>query len=162
MFLLPCCLSPLTYPRNVSVKVRECVCKRKLSQACASPSTKHTHTHAHSVLKNTFAYPQKHTHLTCDTRAAERAHHSRGVLIACNLCSACVYVCVSGCQPLRWCCVTAAVQPPERAAHNDTLDILMMPPRVHYWCYLAPLHHPGLHTHTHMHFQSITDLYVFI
>lgn len=43
--------------------------------------------------------------------------------------------CVSGCQPLRWCCVTAAVQPLEPAAHNDTLDILMMPARVHYWCY---------------------------
>lgn len=52
-------------------------------------------------------------------------------------------LCVSGCQPLRWCCVTAAVQPPELAAHNDTLDILMMPALVHYWRYLPPRLQPG-------------------
>lgn len=47
-------------------------------------------------------------------------------------------LCVSECQPLRWCCVTAAVQPLELAAHNDTLDILMTPVRGHYWRYLPP------------------------
>lgn len=65
----------------------------------------------------------------------------------------CVYVlCVSGCQPLRWCCVTAAVQPLELAAHNDTLDILMMPARVHYyWRCLPPPLQPGsvlMYTHS--------------
>lgn len=64
----------------------------------------------------------------------------------------CVCVlCVSGCQPLRWCCVTAAVQPLELAAHNDTLDILMMPALVHYWRYLPPLLQPGsvlMYTHS--------------
>ena len=51
-------------------------------------------THISTTLET---HTRSHTHLTCDTRPAERAHHSRGVLIACNLCGVCV------------CCVCLAV-----------------------------------------------------
>jgi len=64
----------------------------------------------------------------------------------------CVCVCVSGCQPVRWCCVTAAVQPLELAAHNDTLDILMMPACAGSTTDSAHLHGCSralTHTHTH-------------
>lgn len=45
-----------------------------------------------SPLDQTAAWQKWYTctHLTCDMWAAERAHHSQSVLIACNLCSECV------------------------------------------------------------------------
>ena len=77
--------------------------------------------------------------------------------------SVCV-LCVSGCQLLRWCCVTAAVQPLELAAHNDTLDILMMLARVHYWRCLPPPLQPDsvllCSCAPPTHFLPITDLYI--
>lgn len=94
-----CYLRPLTY-KGALCRWCECFCitlfacvwgneasTRHSPSLTFLPWTKHTYI---QLLKHTNADTHTHTHLTCDTRAAERAHHSRGVLIACNLCSVCV------------------------------------------------------------------------